>query len=133
MKAFLFSYGGNNDMGDLLALGDYYKVDFPAENEECYGLAFRRDIDISFKDDASEVTIEFKTDKNFKAILEFKTEISKNIPEESFEISAKQGINSFSFPVPHLKSKLKEICFCIFKEHNENLEATVNVLHFSVN
>ena len=28
MKAFLFSYGGNNDMGDLLALGDYYKVDF---------------------------------------------------------------------------------------------------------
>lgn len=132
MKAFLFSYGGNNDRGEVIHLGDTYNVNFPKENEACYGVAFRRDVDIEFEDNAQELTIEFESKLPFKATLEFKTEKSGGAPEESFVLNAKEGFNSHTFPMPELNSRLKEICFCIFKNENLNLETEISILSFNV-
>lgn len=132
MKGFLFSYGGNNDMGNAIHTGETYQVDFPTENETCYGVAFRRDVDISFEDKAKKVTIEFQSKSKLKALLEFKTEKSGGAPEESFEINANEGFNSFTFPIPKLNSKITEICFCIFKKDNADLETEIKILDLCV-
>ena len=129
MKDFLSSF--DCDIEDVINLCATSQIDF-TEDTECYVIDVISDIDIIFAKLPREVTINFKTKHNINAVIEFKTEKFPNIAEENLKIKANAGINSFSFLIPELKSKLKEIDFSIYKKCNPNLITEITILDFYI-
>lgn len=115
---FAFSFGGENDFGEITEVGKENVIDFSSKPVGV-GFALRNGVDIQL-DMPTRIDAIISCSSDLNVSVEFKTVMSGGAPEKSERITLKRGQNNISVCVPKLLSDLKEIVFFFPREKRED-------------